>query len=220
MESSGALIQSYKSSGTTEQANAIINISGGATAKSDIGILYTDAEASYSSKFVQINIAGDNTVVEGRIINQNSSIETTLKVSDGATWTSAGNSDMDYLTLDNANLDYTLTSLADHITVGEINTTGSNTMHVTLSNDTLEEINSNPLPYVIDLTKIIEAGLGVTDDIEYILADYNREGSTWEINKIAEGVYEISNINIIPEPAAAAGLLGALALVFVARRRK
>jgi len=191
------------------------------TAVSETGILYSDASGgvNQNASSIGIFIDGTGTNVEGRLLRtDNATIS--LTVSNNATWASAGNSDMDYLTLDNANIDYTLNSLSDHITVGTIDTTGTNTMNVTLSNETLEEINSNPLPYVIDLTKIIDAGLGVTDDIEYILADYNREGSTWEINKIAEGVYEISNINIVPEPAAAAGLLGALALLFVVRRRK
>ena len=199
-------------------ANSIINISDGAVVTSNNGVFFdTTKSAQTSSYSTTINVTGAGTRVEGVIIEDDVS-NTTVSISDRATWISAGSSKVDTLILDGANIELTLTTQGDAITADNMTTSGMNDIIIDFSNDFLNEIMDG---FMFDTDTAIIIGSGEKDNINYIIAESNKDGSTWDITDNLDGRYTITNINVVPEPATYAAIFGALALaVAVYRRRK
>ena len=126
---------------------------------------------------------------------------------------------MDNLILDNANVEFNMTSTTDRITTENLTLEGDNSILVGLTNDFLQEVVDLGLPQEFDVS-IVCADLTGDGDISYSIGESNDKGSTWSIRNLGNGRYEISDINIVPEPAEIAALLGLLVLGFAAYKRR
>jgi len=208
-------------------SGAVINFMDGAKANSKAGVLFDnsgidpihEANPAFAS-IVEINISGSTTEVAGRITDVRDSSTTTLKVSDSAKWTSTGASNVDNLILDNANLEFNMTSINDSIVTGNLTLEGSSNALIGFTNDFLEEVLASGLMDNLDAS-IVTSFLDGDGDITYTFATSNDEGSTWDIVDYGDGTFDISNINIIPEPSTYALILGVLTLgLAIYRRRK
>ena len=216
----GAAISAQKDNPTSETAlTQTLNISNGAQISSGAGILFSNAAADTASDLsaLTINISDANTKVDGRIEDGMLNHTLTVKISDNATWSSEGSSNIDQLILDNANLELTLTDTTDSITVGELSTSGSNDILIDFGNDFLNEITDG---FMFDTDTAIIIGSGEKDNINYIIADHNKDGSTWDVTDNLDGTYTITNIHVVPEPATYATIFGALALTLAAYRKR
>ena len=202
--------------GGTSNVNAVVNIDDGAILNSANGTMIDTSDVTIiTSTMIAINVSGENTSIGGRVLDNTNVV--TLSVSDNATWTSEGSSNIDKLVLDNANIVLTLTEQGDAINVGEMSTSGSNDILIDFGNDFLNEITDG---FMFDTDTAIIIGSGEKDNINYIITDHNKDGSTWDVTDNLDGTYTISNINVVPEPATYAVIFGALALALVAYRRR
>jgi len=204
----------------SEGINSRVEISGGAKISSATGVLYNDA-ANFSSvtSNVDIIISGAGTEAEGTFNGTSSLANSTLTV-DSATWKSTGSSNMDNLILDNANLEFDMTSISDSITTGNLTLEGHSEALIGFTNDFLEEIIAAGGSMNDIDASIVTSFLDGFGDITYIYKTSNDEGSTWDITDHGDGTFDISNINIIPEPSTYALIFGLLALGFATYRRR
>ena len=215
----GAAIET-KITGGANQIVSVLNISGGAKVSSESGVLYNERGAGGlldQPGSLHINVEGAGTVVEGRVDNQIfSNFEFAVK--DYAKWTSTGPSSMNKLVLDNANIEFTLTNMADAIIAGDMSTSGMSDVVIDFSNDFLNDITDG---FVFDTNGVVIIGRGEKDNINYIVLGQNKEGSTWDAINNGDGSYTINNINVVPEPSTYAVIFGVLALALsVYRKRK
>ena len=203
-------------SGSFKTIDHVVNISDGAVISSRNGVLYKEVTPEMSTTAtVRINVSGNNTAVSGTF--HDSSANTIFSISDNATWASEGSSSMDKLILDNANVELTLTTQGDAITAGDMSTNGMSDMTIDFSNDFLSEITDG---FMFDTDTAIIIGSGEKDNINYIIAGQNKDGSTWDVTDNLDGTYTISNINVVPEPATYVAIFGALALALATYRRR
>ena len=220
--SHGAAIASIKSSSTASvpyEINHDVTLKGGIYVHSGVGLLYenSNTDSSIGLGIVTITSEGSDTILEGRFNDSVSNVETFFSITDNSTWNSEGSSNIDHLNLDNANLGLTLTETGDAITVGEMTTNGSNNMTIDFSNDFLNEIMDG---FLFDVDTAIIIGSGEKDNINYIIADKNNDGSTWDVTDNLDGTYTISNINVVPEPGTYAAIFGTLALLIAVYKRR
>jgi hypothetical protein len=214
----GALILGVDAANTNNVQSEII-LKDGVIGKSNIGVLFNGDEVTTDGSSLSLVIEGATTKIDGVLIDS-SNLVTTLTVKNSATWSSTGSSKMDNLVLDNANVEFNMTSTTDRITTESLRLTGDNSVLVGLTNDFLQEVVDLGLPQDFDVG-IVKAFQDGDGNIFYTLATSNEQGSTWDIEDLGNGWFRISNVNIvIPEASAYAAILGAIALAFTTYRRR
>ena len=212
----GTLIVNEFPTSVRDQAIASeIIFKNGAQAVSGNGVLYDSVSITYVESEIKLTIEGAGTKVDGAVLGANRVV--IMTVSDSATWSSTGASVMDKLILDNANVEFTLTTQGDAITAGDMSTSGMSDITIDFSNDFLNEITDG---FMFDTDTAIIIGSGEKGNINYIIAGQNKDGSTWDVTDNHDGTYTISNINVVPEPATYAVIFGAMALALAAYRRR
>ena len=195
----------------TRVGGIVINISDGAKINAVDGIII-DSTRENASSTVDINISGVGTEIEGSF-NRDGGLN--VSVSDGATWASKGDSNIENLVLTDAIVEV---NFGDTITTGNLTLEGNNQIEVTFTDDLLHVVGDT---YDFDITSTIVSS--ITDgsgSIDFVLKDRNEGGSTWDIIDLGGGYYRIENIHIIPEPATYVMIFGVLALGFAVYRRR
>ncbi|EIP97273.1 PEP-CTERM putative exosortase interaction domain-containing protein [Opitutaceae bacterium TAV1] len=220
----GALIASGTSNqGNSEPTDTTVTIKDGAQATSGNGVLYdASAVATNIGSAVSIIVEGAATTVDGTFLG-NANIATSLSVSDGATWASAGASVMDNLTLADATVTLSLTALGDGIQAGQLLFGGTGKSDVSF---TVEDS-------VVFSTEVLNAGEYVWDILTGASGDYtanvnwnptntSNAYATWEWENIGDGQWRMYNIVVsnVPEPATYAALAALAILAWAALRRR
>ena len=218
--STGGSVVQINSEGTAQQHDMILNITDGAQASSESGVLYSQIDTTVSTAGIDftLNVDGTGTKVEGAFLG--GTTETNFNISDSATWASTGSSNMNNLYLDNANLEFDMTSLSDSITTGNLTLEGHSEALIGFTNDFLEEIMAAGGSMEDIDASIVTSFLDGDGDITYSFKTSNDQGSTWDITNNGDGTFDISNINIIPEPSTYALIFGLLALGFAIYRKR
>jgi len=215
----GPVVQTNSES-TAQVHDMILNITDGAQASSKNGVLYSQNATTVATTGIDftLNVEGTGTKVEGAFLGD--TVETNFNISDSATWKSTGASNMDNLFLDNANLEFDMTSISDSITTGNLTLEGHSEALIGFTNDFLEEIIAAGGSMNDIDASIVTSFLDGAGDITYTFKTSNDEGSTWDIVNHGDGTFDISNINIIPEPSTYAVIFGLLALAFATYRKR
>jgi hypothetical protein len=149
----------------------------------------------------------------------------------GSTWTSTGSSTVHDLTLENATLNLTLDNLTDAINVGgtlEVVSESQNNVSVDLSDSLLAKIlaETETGSAVIDVFVLITGSETFVGEggslLNYTVLDKNAAGSTYTVQHLEEGKYEINGIVLaaVPEPATCAALAGLTLLAYALLRRR
>jgi len=217
---SGPVVRTSSGGAIAQDHDMILNITDGAQASSNSGVLYSQNASTVATTGIDftLNVEGTGTKVEGVFLGD--TVETNFNISDSATWASTGSSNIDNLSLDNANLEFDMTSISDSITTGNLTLEGHSEALIGFTNDFLEEIIAAGGSMNDIDASIVTSFLDGDGDITYIYKTSNDEGSTWDIVNHGDGTFDISNINIIPEPSTYALIFGLLALTFATYRRR
>jgi autotransporter family porin len=187
----------------------------------------------HASDSAQVSILLEGgSVLTGSVTRDDNNPKLDLGIT-GSTWTSTGSSTVHDLTLENATLNLTLDNLTDAITVdGTLKVvTGSgneSTVFVDLSNSLLSEIlggtgNGTAVINVFDLITGSETFVGEDDALlNYTVLGKNAAGSTYTVQYLEEGRYQINGIVLaaVPEPATCAALAGLTLLAYALLRRR
>lgn len=216
----GSVIHVQHNPAHANATNSTVVLQDGVHAESETGVLVsTNAGENAANSSFDLVITGENTLAVG-LVEDTSSLITHLTVSDHATWQSSGSSNMDILSLDNANIDLTLNSIDEGINVGKLEVTGDNIVNIELSNSYLLELLEGGLPQLVDLS-ILAGETDLSGTITYNLDTINSDGSTWDIVDMGNGQFLIDNIHVVPEPSQTALALGGVfALGFAWQRRR
>jgi len=214
----GAVIGSGETSETSNASSSTVIIKDGAKASSLTGVFFEGELTPSVGSELEIKVMGSDTIVEGRFLD-GTNLDTTFSISDGATWNSVGASNMDSLSLEDANINIVLTSASDRIVTDNLTLDGTTVMNVGLTNEFLEEVIAMGLPQDFDVS-IVASFTDGTGTIAYDIATSNDEGSTWSIDDLGNGIYRIYDITLVPEPSTYAMIFGALALALAIYRRR
>ncbi|RRJ96234.1 PEP-CTERM sorting domain-containing protein [Opitutaceae bacterium TAV4] len=220
----GALIRSSSSNETLYSTEMTVTFKDGAQAVGGSGVFYETGMLPTAGSAASIIVQGAGTNAVGVFLDDGANLISTLTVSDGATWSSVGSSNMDNLILDEANVLLTLDSLSDTITAGDTLTlTGANSVTVGLTNDFLAAVLADSTYYDLDTNALITGStLDGTGSLGYTVLDHNDAGSTWTVTDLGSGWVRIGDISAVPEPATYAALAGLaiMAYAVIVRRRR
>jgi|GEM_PF-3327320 len=141
-----------------------------------------------------------------------------VRIENNSYWKSLGSSSIENLVLNNANIEFFMTSTGDTINISDsLTIDGSNSIYFSFSDEFIESLLAGSGFFDLDISNTIVSTGTLNDNgtIDYYISDSNASYS-WTVTKIGDDIYRIA----IPEPSAYAIVFGAVSLAFVLYRRR